>query len=132
MCQKPKEKVNCQYCNLPFNTRSIGAHQTSCRRKHENDLSDKAYEKKLRKQEKRSERDGLILRGRETIMQTSHQLLDIEALNQPDESSGSRSVMVTGIDSEPAPIEIEDSPPLFSTVGNPEPCMSYSIISWYH
>ncbi|EDR00662.1 uncharacterized protein LACBIDRAFT_313195 [Laccaria bicolor S238N-H82] len=120
-CQKPKEKVNCQYCNLPFNTRGIGAHQTSCRRKHENDLSDKAYEKKLRKQEKRSERDGLILRGRETIMQTSHQLLDIEALNQPDESSGSRSVMVTGIDSEPAPIEIEDSPPLFSTVGNPEP-----------
>ncbi|EDR01163.1 uncharacterized protein LACBIDRAFT_333567 [Laccaria bicolor S238N-H82] len=93
-CQKPKEKVNCQYCNLPFNALSIGAHQTSCRRKHKNDLSDNS---------------------------------DIEA--QPDESSGSTSVIVTG--SEPAPIEIKNSPPLFTTVGNSEPYeddeLSYEI-----
>ena len=38
--------------------------------------------------------------------------------------------MVTG--SEPAPIEIEDSPPSSTTVGNSEPCMLYSIVSYYH
>ena len=38
--------------------------------------------------------------------------------------------MVTG--SEPAPLEIEHSPPLSTTGGNSEPRMLYSIISYYH